>query len=525
MYKRARNFLIAIVFLSIFIVGMFTSYVTNLSFLEFQESYISSKESQIDYFFEQNFKDLREIVVTNAVWTEAIIAMNNSEEEWLEENATKYLIDDKSLNIDYIYVSTEDEMFSRAYGFGASDKLRSLKAYRDVLNDNKSIMILRWDEEKLLLIYASPFYYNDMTSPQGVYMISREVGEDDIADLSKILSDTEVYTISLSKNRLYDMKSKYNDESIIISYLIDDYEGDEIYLNVDFHINYMDHLFNKQSDILMLVASIIALLMLLTILYNLRIYAGKIESVLSAIRQMSNENYHIKIEYNKSFFMPEMDSLVDSVNKMSNEVEKHVEAIEKHNEDIDNRYLEMVKLLVNTVEMNDSYTYHHSVSVSEYALIIGRAIAFKDLENLELAAKLHDIGKIAIPTHILNKPGALTEEEYNTIKTHSEEGYKLLREIDIFKVAIDGVRYHHEKYNGFGYPAGLKGDQIPRIAQIIAVADFYDAMTSDRSYRKAMSCNEAMDIIISEKGKALNPELVDVFYREIKNIYECNDEI
>lgn len=525
MYKRIRIFFIIIVFVSILIVGLFTSYVTNMSFLELQESYIVSKESQIEYFFEQNFKDLRELVVSNAVRTDAVVAMNDRNVEWLDANAAGYIIDDENFNIDYIYITTEDEKFSRSYGFRASDKLRSLKAYRDVLNDDTEITLLRWDGDELLIIYASPFYDNEMTSAQGVYMIARILDEDDISDLTKILSKTEVSELSLTKHKTYEKKKKYSDETILMSHLIDNYDGDEVYLNVDFRISYMDYLFNKQSDILMLISSAVAMLMLLVILYNLKIYTNKLGSVVLAINEISNENYHIKMDYQKSIFMPEMDDLVDSINKMSGDVESHVEAIEKHNEVINNRYLEMVKLLVDTVEMNDSYTYHHSVSVSEYAIIIGKAIGYADLENLELSAKLHDIGKIAISTQILNKPGALTDEEFNTIKTHSEEGYKLLKKIDMFSIAIDGVRYHHEKYNGFGYPMGLKGDEIPMMAQIISVADFYDALTSDRSYRTALTCREAMDIIISEKGKSLNPELVDVFYEELKKLNSYKYEV
>lgn len=524
MYKNVRNFLTISIMLSLIIVGMFTSYITNQSFLEFQDSYIKSKESQIEYFFDQNFKDLEEIVDTNAVWTDAIEAMNRADEEWLSDNATEYLIENHNFDIDYIYVSREDEKFSKAYGFTASDKLRSINSYRDVLNDDKEVSLLIWDDDKLLLIHASPFYLNDMTSPEGVYMVARVLDEAYISSLSEVLSETDVKQITFSRERKYTIKDKYIHDSILTSYFIEGYDGDNVYLNVDFHISYLDQLFNRQSAILMAISSAIAIILLLVILYNLKLYTNKLGSVVEAIKDISNGHYQLKIKTQKSFFMPEMDKLIDSVNKMSSDVENHVKVIEKHGDVINNKYLEMVKLLVNIVEMNDSYTYHHSVSVSEYALIIGKAISFSDLENLELAAKLHDIGKIAIPTNILNKPGKLTDAEYGMIKTHSEEGYKLLSKIDIFDVAIEGVRYHHEKYNGFGYPDGLVGDNIPLIAQIISIADFYDALTSDRSYRKALKCSEAMEIIISEKGKALNPELVDVFYNEIKKLHECIEE-
>jgi putative nucleotidyltransferase with HDIG domain len=243
----------------------------------------------------------------------------------------------------------------------------------------------------------------------------------------------------------------------------------------------------------------------------------KLKEVIAFIKRISDGEYHLEIERERGKLFPELESLMTSTNRMAEDIRRHIESVEERNIALDEKYKEVINLLNNVVEMNDQYTYHHSSQVSEYALALGKTIGFEDLENLALAAKLHDIGKVAIPTEILNKPSRLTEEEYKIIKTHSKWGYDLLSRSKIFHEARMGVLYHHERYDGLGYPMGLKGEDIPMMAQIITVADAFEAMTSDRSYRKAMSKEKAMKILIQDKGKMFNPDLVDVFVEMIKN--------
>ena len=128
-------------------------------------------------------------------------------------------------------------------------------------------------------------------------------------------------------------------------------------------------------------------------------------------------------------------------------------------------------------------------------------------------ALLHDIGKISIPIEILNKPGKLTDQEFNIIKSHSAQGFKLLKDISIMPELAIGAGAHHERPDGKGYPRGLKGDQIPRVAQIIAVADTFDAMYSDRPYRKRMNFEKAVSIIQEVAGTQLETDVVEAFTR------------
>lgn len=178
-------------------------------------------------------------------------------------------------------------------------------------------------------------------------------------------------------------------------------------------------------------------------------------------------------------------------------------------------YMDTVRALSMAVEAKDRYTEGHSARVVDYAEKIGLAMRFSEnhIENLKIASLLHDIGKIGIPEAILNKPGRLSNEEYAVIKSHPVIGANIIKDVDNLKAVVDVVKYHHERYDGNGYPEGLSGDDIPIDAAIISVADAYDAMCSDRPYRKAMPKEKAMSILKEERGRQFNPRVVDVFLK------------
>ena len=172
-----------------------------------------------------------------------------------------------------------------------------------------------------------------------------------------------------------------------------------------------------------------------------------------------------------------------------------------------------IKAFSETIEQKDPYTKGHCNRVCELSLVLGKKIHLSesDLTILEGGCLLHDIGKIGIAENILNKPGKLTHSEYNLIKTHPETGVKILNHIDMFTPYIPIVRNHHERYDGTGYPDGLAGKRIPLLVRIVTLADAFDAMTSDRAYRKNLSLDNALLELVQNKRKQFDPELVDVF--------------
>ena len=150
-----------------------------------------------------------------------------------------------------------------------------------------------------------------------------------------------------------------------------------------------------------------------------------------------------------------------------------------------------------------------------------------DIDMLELASPMHDIGKIAIPDAILNKPGKLTNEEFEIIKTHTQKGHDMLgiSNRPLFKVASQIALTHHEKYDGTGYPNSLKGDDIPIFGRITALADVFDAIGSDRCYKKAWEMEKVLEFIKEQRGKHFDPKLVDIFFDNLDDILKIKEEV
>jgi len=176
-----------------------------------------------------------------------------------------------------------------------------------------------------------------------------------------------------------------------------------------------------------------------------------------------------------------------------------------------------VRSLVITIEAKDAYTRGHSERVYDLSRRIGEAhgLPEEEMQTLSWAALLHDIGKLAVPKEVLCKPGKLTNEEFAIIKTHPERGCLVLEPISQLSDILPGIRHHHERYDGRGYPDGLKGEEIPLLARIISVADTFDAMVSSRPYREARTVEFTLETIRKVAGSQLDPEIVDVFFKLI----------
>jgi len=177
---------------------------------------------------------------------------------------------------------------------------------------------------------------------------------------------------------------------------------------------------------------------------------------------------------------------------------------------------ETIAALASSLDLRERETALHSKRVQEYSLLLARQLGIKEgdtIEGLEMGALLHDVGKIGVPDGILLKKGGLTGEERDVIRRHPEFGASLLQRIPFLSGAREIVEYHHEKFDGSGYPRGLKGVQIPIGARIFAVADVFDALTTDRPYKTALSYRSAADWIAGERGTHFDPDVVDAFLR------------
>ena len=189
-----------------------------------------------------------------------------------------------------------------------------------------------------------------------------------------------------------------------------------------------------------------------------------------------------------------------------------------------------VKSIIEALDAKDSFTLGRSRRVAFYALKIVNKMALTPTEasKIELAGLLHDIGMIGVAEEILNKTQKLTEEEYDKIKMHVQYSVKILKDIKQLYEITEIIKYHHEYYNGCGYPYGLKGEQIPLGSRIISIADAYDSMVSNRAYRKSLSSEEAVEILKQGAGKQFDPNLVQIFISvlpdALKEIQEYEDK-
>jgi putative nucleotidyltransferase with HDIG domain len=179
--------------------------------------------------------------------------------------------------------------------------------------------------------------------------------------------------------------------------------------------------------------------------------------------------------------------------------------------------LDTIKAIAATIDARDGYTHRHSERVAALTGQLARELGLSDAERetAELSALLHDVGKIAVPDSILNKPGKLTPEEFAEMQKHPLHGARILGNIQsaTVKAVLPGVQYHHEKWDGSGYPEGLQGEAIPFLGRLLGVADFYDALTSARAYRGAMATDEAIALISKGAGSHFDPTVAAALLR------------
>jgi putative nucleotidyltransferase with HDIG domain len=176
------------------------------------------------------------------------------------------------------------------------------------------------------------------------------------------------------------------------------------------------------------------------------------------------------------------------------------------------------RTILKALDAKDSYTFGHSMRVAYFSLVTGQeaGLSSEEMSVLEMSAIFHDIGKIGTPDAVLNKPSRLDEDEFQIMKQHPEKSFEILKEFPMFDKIAENARYHHERFDGKGYPIGLKGDEIPICARIILIADTFDAMTSTRSYRKGLSYEVAYEELLQFSGSQFDPKMVRYFIQGMK---------
>jgi HD-GYP domain-containing protein (c-di-GMP phosphodiesterase class II) len=243
-----------------------------------------------------------------------------------------------------------------------------------------------------------------------------------------------------------------------------------------------------------------------------RILANPIKRLAEATRAFSRRDFSARVEVRS---ITEVGELADTFNRMAADLEDYIRRLKQAAAENNELFLGTARALASAIDAKDPYTRGHSVRVNRYAVILARyhGLSEHDIADIHVASLLHDVGKIGVDDAILKKPGKLTPEEFEVMKLHPVIGANIMAPIRQMKRLLPGLRSHHERWMGEGYPDRLKGNDIPLMARIIAVADTFDAMTTDRPYQNAMSFEKALARLNELKGSGFDEHIVESFNR------------
>ena len=237
----------------------------------------------------------------------------------------------------------------------------------------------------------------------------------------------------------------------------------------------------------------------------------------SVIRPLTDLVAHLRQSESTGSLSPgfHTHSSTEEVNRLAAALNRAAVSIRESQDNLESVYLQFVETMAEALDARDAYTAGHSHRVSEYSVGIARAMGLpsESIEVIRIGAELHDIGKIGIPDAVLQKPGRLSREEFDLIKQHPQIGKRILQRVGRFDQYLPIVELHHENHDGTGYPYGLQGVDIPIEAGIVHVADVYDAITSDRAYRRAMSKSQVFELLEGGIGTQFNPLVMEAFMR------------
>ena len=250
---------------------------------------------------------------------------------------------------------------------------------------------------------------------------------------------------------------------------------------------------------------------------NIRMFDKKKELDIQGYCEKSDNLYQLILLVESALKAVDQMRLINQIN----------DELSEKNEELEQAYLDIVKVLRQTVEAKDPYTRGHSDRVSAFSVLLGKQLDLSenDLETLRVGGLFHDIGKIGIPDKVLTKNERLTDKEFSQIMKHPSIGAQILGNTKVFQDIIPIVKHHHERFDGKGYPSKLSGDKIPYLVRIVTICDAFDAMTSNRSYRKALPMKTVISEIEKCKGTQFDPEIADAFLKiidsdEVKSIQE-----
>jgi putative nucleotidyltransferase with HDIG domain len=445
---------------------------------------------------------------------------DNKGNVFLRVHNPKQFGDSKAKNISII--RTLNGETTAGFEFGKSGL--AIRAFVPIKKNNAIIGTFQvgynFNQNTMLINKLYSLVSNDISLYDNDTMFSTSNSKN-LNKIGKKLQDSSIFKQVSSGKSLY----LFNKQKVLNAYFpVCDPQGKNIYgmIEVSQDLSKNQELKNRVL-ILVIILCIFILLISIVVSFSLsKRITDPLSAAINAFKEVSDGNLNVYInERNYSsdearILLNSLKVMIGNIRGLINEKERLMaEAKRSHYNEIQEGYLQTVIALANSIEAKDEYTLGHCQRLTEYSIKVAEKLELTENEMLDLkySALLHDIGKIGIETSILHKPSKLTDDEYNEIKKHPLIAYNILRSVKFLEKSLDGIYQHHEWYNGRGYPNGLKGDEISLFGRILCVVDSYDAMTSDRPYRKGMEVEAALLEIKKNIGIQFDPQIADIFIK------------
>jgi HD-GYP domain-containing protein (c-di-GMP phosphodiesterase class II) len=257
---------------------------------------------------------------------------------------------------------------------------------------------------------------------------------------------------------------------------------------------------------------VVILLNLVVAIFAAKSVTKPLESLTRTARSIAQRDFTQRADVSSR--IQEVAELAEGFNLAGEDIQRYISDLKAASEENRQLFRDSIRMIASAVDAKDPYTKGHSGRVSDYSVILARELGLPDdeVEKIETSAILHDVGKIGIEDRVLKKPGVLTNEEFDIMKRHTVMGFEIVRQVKQLGDMLPGIRWHHEALNGKGYPDGIMGDELPLMVRIIAVADTFDAITTDRPYQAGRDFPQALEILRKHAGSKYDPIVVDAMH-------------
>ena len=477
----------------------------NSNLNEIMTKTIVSKTQVVNAVFDDFEEELSHVLFEYAEWDDTYKAFVNADSDWIQNNIVKYFSDKESYDLDLYFMKNDDGTILE---HNVSGDLLDLfeSSFESLFVDEYYSEFIRYNGS-VYLVSASPVFSDETYEQNGFMVVGQIIDDLKIEEIFNRYYSDDFLRVETTSTFNLDITEKVrinNTTEYYIEYEIDSSESFYIFHSFIKYTEDGDRLFFKVHMLILIISVTIVTLLLLGSLYLMKM----LKKLIGEIDNVARGDYLYKID---CFSSMELTNISKHINSLSSAVQHHIDELEYAN-------LSSISLLVGAIEAKDIYTKGHSDRVMKMSLILAEDLEEVNIENLRIAAILHDIGKISIPERVLNKPGKLTDEEFDLVRSHPLRGYEILINSKYLESVRKIVLQHHERFDGRGYPNNLMGKDTVIEARVLQIIDTFDAITSDRPYRKGRTIDEAVEIIISEKDKQFDGTLVDIFISKLEKI-------